>query len=64
MELPFEVKFEQKPCGKENFETKWRMNVHNWLKVKLLFYTSINKLSSAFYSLVICVLVLEILSFL
>ena len=28
MEVPFEVKPEQKPCGKENFDTKWRMTVH------------------------------------
>ena len=41
MEVPFEVKLEQKPCGKEKFDTKWRVTVHNWLKVILLFYTSI-----------------------
>ena len=33
MELPFEVKLKQKPSGKENFETKWRMKIYNWLKV-------------------------------
>ena len=41
MEVPLEVKLEQKPCGKENFETKCIMNVQNWLKAKLLFYISI-----------------------
>ena len=40
MEVAFEVKLE-KSYEKENFDTKWRMIVHNWLKVKLLFYTSI-----------------------
>ena len=41
MEVPLEVKLEQKPCRKDNFDTKWRITVHNWLKVKLLFYSSI-----------------------
>ena len=30
------------------------MTVYNWLKVKLLYYTVLNKLSSAFYSLAMC----------
>ena len=33
MEVTLEVKLGQKPYGKENFDTKWRMTVHNWLKV-------------------------------
>ena len=41
MEVPLELKLEKKPYGKENFDAKWRMTVHNWLKVKVLFYTSI-----------------------
>ena len=41
MDVLSEVKLEQKPYEKENFDIKWRMTVHNWLKVKLLFYTSI-----------------------
>ena len=40
MEVPLEVKLKQKPYGKENFDTKWRMTVNNWLKVRLLFYSS------------------------
>ena len=40
MEVAFEVKLE-KSDEKDNFNTKWRMIVHNWLKVKFLFYTSI-----------------------
>ena len=28
-------------CGKGNFGGKWRMTVYNWLKVKLLYYSSI-----------------------
>ena len=36
MELPFEVKLEQKPCTKENFDGKWRVIVHNWIKVIVL----------------------------
>ena len=36
MELPFEVKLEQKPCTKENYDGKWRVNVHNWIKVIVL----------------------------
>ena len=34
-------KIEQKLCRKKNFDGKWRMNVYNWLKVKLLYYSSI-----------------------
>ena len=41
VEVPFEVKPEQKPCRKENFGRKWRMTVQNWIKVKLLYYSSI-----------------------
>ena len=41
MEVPLEVKLEQKPCGKENFDRRWRMTVYNWVKVKLLLYSSI-----------------------
>ena len=48
MEVLLEVKLEQKLCGKENFDTKWRATVHNWLKVKLLFYSSI-KLAFQFF---------------
>ena len=48
MEVLLEVKLEQKLCGKENFDTKWRTTVHNWLKVKLLFYSSI-KLAFQFF---------------
>ena len=59
------VKLDEKPCGKENFDRKWRMTVYGWLKVKLLYYTSVlNQLSTAFYSLAICASVLEILFFL
>ena len=39
MEVPLEVKLEQKPCEKENFDGKW--TVHNWIKVKLLYYSRI-----------------------
>ena len=35
------VKLWQKLCGKENFDSKWRMTVYGWLKVKLLYYISI-----------------------
>ena len=48
MEVPFEVKLEEKPCGKESFDGKCRMTVYNWIKVKLLYYRELNKLSSAF----------------
>ena len=41
MEVALEVKLEQKTCEKEDFDTKCRVTIHNWLKVKLLFYTSI-----------------------
>ena len=41
MEMPLEVKLEQKPCGKEKFDGKWRMTVHNWIKVKSLYYRRI-----------------------
>ena len=34
-------KLEQKICIKENFDGKWRMTVYDWLKVKLLSYSSI-----------------------
>ena len=34
-------KFKWKLCGKENFDSKWRMTVYDWLKVKLLYYVSI-----------------------
>ena len=54
------VKLWQKLCGKKKFDGKWRMTAYNWLKVKLLYYSSINKLSSALCSLAICALVLEI----
>ena len=35
MEVPFEIKFEEKPCG------KWGMTVYNWIKVKLLYFSRI-----------------------
>ena len=41
MAVPLEVKLKQKPYGKGDFDTKWRTTVLNWLKVKLLFYSSI-----------------------
>ena len=41
MEVPFEVKLEEKPCRKECFDGKWRMTVYNWIKVKLLYYSRI-----------------------
>ena len=41
MEVPFEVKLEEKPCGKEIFDGKLRMTVYNWIKVKLLYYSRI-----------------------
>ena len=34
MKVPLKVKLEQKPCGKENFDEKWRVTVYNWMKVK------------------------------
>ena len=54
MEVGFWMKLEQKPCRKETFDRKWTMTV-------TLAKVSSNKLSSAFYSLAICALVLEIL---
>ena len=51
MEVPLEVKLEQKPYVKENFDTKWRMTVYNWLKVKLLFYSSIKQTFQCFLQL-------------
>ena len=41
IKVPFEVKLEEKPSGKENFDRKWRMTVYNWIKVKLLYYSRI-----------------------
>ena len=41
MEVPLEVKLEQKPCGKEKFDGKSRMTAHNWIKVKLLYNSTI-----------------------
>ena len=35
------VKLKEKPCGKENFDRKWRMTVYNWIKVKLMYYSRI-----------------------
>ena len=32
------VKLQGKLCGKENFDSKWRMTLYGWLKVKLLYY--------------------------
>ena len=40
MEVQFKKKCEQKPWRK-NFDGKWRMTVYNWLKVKLLYCSSI-----------------------
>ena len=31
---------EQNLCRKVNFDSKWRMTVYGWLKVKLLYYIS------------------------
>ena len=39
-EVQFKKKCEQKPWRK-NFDGKWRMTVYNWLKVKLLYCSSI-----------------------
>ena len=41
MEMPLEKKLEQKYCGKENLDTKWRMAIRNWPKIKLFFRSSI-----------------------
>ena len=47
MEVPFEVKLEQKPCRKVNFDG----TVYNWLKVKLLYYSSIKQAFQCFLQL-------------
>ena len=39
-EVQFKKKCEQKPWRK-TFDGKWRMTVYNWLKVKLLYCSSI-----------------------
>ena len=49
---------------KGSFDRKWRITVYNWLKVNYCPVAVLNKLSSVFYSLVICASVLEILIFL
>ena len=51
MEILLEEKLEQKHCGKENFDTKWIMTVHNWQKVKLLFRSSIKQAFQFFLQL-------------
>ena len=35
------VKLKRKLCRKENFDSKWRMTVYGWPKVKLFYYISI-----------------------
>ena len=57
MELPFQLNFSENSAEKATLTVyKWRMTVYGWLKVKLFYYISItlNKLSTAFYSLAIC----------
>ena len=51
LDVPLEVKLEQKPCRKENFNGKWRMIVYNWIKVNLLYYSSIKQAFQCFLQL-------------